>query len=76
MEPTKELIDELYLDKLRQAQAMTEEERFRAGPQLFDFACEWTKAGIRMDHPDANEAEVLALLRKRLALAERLEASL
>jgi hypothetical protein len=55
---------------------MTEEERLRAGPQLFDFACEWTKAGIRMDHPEADEAEVLKILRRRLAMAQKLETSL
>jgi len=55
--------------------AMTEEQRFRAGPELFDLACELTKAGIRMDHPDADEARVLELFRGRLVLAERLEAT-
>ena len=74
MNPTFELADELYLEKVRQARAMTQEQRFRAGPELFDFACEFTKAGVRMDHPDADEARVLELLRKRLALAEKLEA--
>ena len=73
MEPTPELVDALYADKVRRARAMSEEQRFQAGPELFDMACEWTKAGIRMDHPSAKDAEVLDLLRRRLALAERLE---
>jgi hypothetical protein len=75
MEPTQDLIDELYVDKVRQARAMSEEQRFQAGPDLFDMACEWTKAGIRMDYPGATDAEVLDLLRRRLALAEKLKVS-
>lgn len=76
MDATLELTDELYREKVLQARAMTQEQRFRAGPELFDFACEFTKAGIRMDHPDADEARVLELLRERLALAKKLEAIL
>ena len=75
MEPSQELIDRLYLDKVASARAMSEEQRFAAGLELFDFACEVTKAGIRSMHPDANEARVLELLRKRLAWAERWERS-
>ena len=75
MDPTFELVDELYRDKVRQARAMTQEQRFLAGPELFDLACEFTKAGIRMDHPDADETRVLEPLRERLVLAERLEAT-
>lgn len=75
MEPSQELINQLYRDKVRTALAMTEEQRFVAGPNLFDFACEWTKAGIRDMHPEADEQGVLNLLRKRLDLAERLEST-
>lgn len=74
MNPTNELVDDIYREKVLRARAMSEEERFRAGPELFDFACAWTKSGIRMDHPDADEECVLELLRSRLALSERLEA--
>lgn len=75
MEPTQELVDALYLEKVQAAMRMSEGERFVAGLRLFDFACEWTKAGIRMDCPDASEEEVLELLRERLTIAERLEAT-
>jgi hypothetical protein len=74
VDATPELVDELYRDKVLQARAMTQEQRFRAGPELFDLACQFTKSGIRADHPEADEARVLELLRERLALAEKLEA--
>lgn len=71
--PTDELIAAIYRDKLKQAERMTEEERFLAGPQLFDMACEWTKAGIRNQDPGLDEAGVMRVLRERLALRRRLE---
>ena len=72
-EPTPELLDALYRDKVRAARAMTPGDRLLAGLRLFDLACEMTKAGIRMQHPEADEARVLEILRARLDLARRLE---
>jgi hypothetical protein len=65
--------DELYLERLRKAARMSFAEKFLAGERLFASACEWTKLGIRSDHPDATDDEVLQLLRSRLRLAERLD---
>ncbi|HUG19067.1 MAG TPA: hypothetical protein VMM56_08830 [Planctomycetaceae bacterium] len=71
MEP---LSDELYLEKVRRARAMSGEAKLLAGLQLFEFDCEVMKAGIRHQYPDADEAEVLARLRDRFAIRRRLEA--
>ena len=71
--PTQELIDALYLEKLRQLETTTPEQRFLDGPRLFDRACEWTKAGIRSQHPGISEEDVLQILRERLALGRQLE---
>ena len=73
MEPTQELVDSLYRDKVRQARAMTPEQKLLAGAQLFDYACRITCDGIRHQHPGADEAEVLRILRERLAFARRME---
>lgn len=73
MEPTQELIDAIYWEKVEAARRMSPEEKLFAGAELFDYACEITKAGIRHQFPDADEEEVLRILRERLALAERLE---
>lgn len=73
MEPTKELIDDIYRNKVLRAREITPEERFRSGPELFHMACEWAKWGIRDQHPGADESEVAAFLRRRLALRKRLE---
>lgn len=49
------------------------EEKFLAGPNLFELACEFMRAGIRNQHPDADEAQVQRILEERLALGRRLE---
>ena len=73
MEPTKELVDALFWEKVDQARRMTPEEKFLAGARLFDYACSVTAAGIRHQFPQADEQEVLRILRERLELARRLE---
>ena len=51
---------------------MTGEERVRIGFDLFKLACEVTRAGIRRQHPEADEATVNRCLSERLALARTL----
>ena len=71
--PSKELISELYHEDVRDARKMSPEEKLAAGAELFDYACEITKSGIRMQHPEADEEQVAELLLKRLDLRDRLE---
>lgn len=66
--------DELLRDKVRQAQRMSFEDRFLAGPRLFDLACRLMRDGIRMQHPDADDSEVERLFHERLAIQRELEA--
>jgi hypothetical protein len=75
MEPSRELIDDLYRDKVRAARAMPPEQKLLAGAELFDWACSITMSGIRAQHPEASEERVLQILRDRLAWAERWEAT-
>jgi len=73
MEPTQQLIDELDRDEVRRARQMRPAEKFIAGARLFDYACRITMAGIRSQHPDADDAKVLAILKDRLEWARRRE---
>jgi Rv0078B-related antitoxin len=73
MAPTQELIDAIYRSKVLRARAMSPEEKVSDSLRLFEMGCEITKAGIRAQHPDADEVEVLRILKDRLALARRLE---
>jgi hypothetical protein len=71
---TQRLIDELYREELREARAMSAEQKIRAGQQLFESACRITLLGIRNQSPDASEEQCLKILRQRLELQRKLEA--
>ncbi|MCC7293223.1 MAG: hypothetical protein IT449_14285 [Phycisphaerales bacterium] len=73
MNPTQELADALFRDKLATARATPPEERLLDGPRLFDFACALAIAGIKDQFPDADEAQVRRILEERLELVARLE---
>jgi hypothetical protein len=73
MEPTPELLAQLDREDIEQARRMTPAQRLLAGAELFEYACAATKAGIRAQHPHADESEVLRLLRERLEIATRVE---
>ena len=75
MNPTPQLLAQLHADKHDAARRHTPEQKLFAGAELFDYAAEITKAGIRAQHPHADESQVTQLLRDRLALAARLEQS-
>jgi hypothetical protein len=72
MEPTQELIDEIYRERVLRARRTPPGEKLLDGPRLFDRACRIMKDGIRFQRPDATEIEVEAILRQRLALVRRL----
>jgi len=59
--------------KIRQARAMSPEEKFFAGPRLFQGVCERMKEALREENPDSNESEIHAMLRERLRLLQKLE---
>lgn len=69
----RQLIDELYLEEVVRARAMTIEEKLSAGPRLFEMACQTTLAGIRAQHPGISDEAALAELRDRLQWRRRSE---
>ena len=73
MQPTKELIDAIYRERVHRARRTPPEEKLLDGPRLFEMACRITMDGIRMQHPDADEAQIRDILAQRLALRRRLE---
>jgi hypothetical protein len=73
MRPTAELIDAIYREKVLRARRMPADEKLLDGPRLFSTAMVWSKAGIRAQHPEADDAQVLEILRQRFALKRRLE---
>ena len=73
MEPTPDLINRLYQDKVEAARRMSFAEKFMAGAELFDYACMISMVGIRMQHPDFSAEQVRAELRRRLEIGRRIE---
>ena len=71
MEPTQELIDALYRDKVDAARRMSPEQKLASGAELFEFVCEIARAGIRNQHPGITETQVREHLCRRLALLDR-----
>jgi len=49
---------------------MTREQRVGIAFRLHEMSCEMARLGIRRQHPNATPAEVEALLRRRLELAQ------
>jgi hypothetical protein len=73
VEPSKELIDQLYRERILRARAMPPEAKLVMGLRLFDRSCRIMADGIRGEFPDAGEDRVQEILRARLALIRRLE---
>jgi hypothetical protein len=55
-----------------QARKMSFEQKLWAGPELFEWSCQWALAGIRHQFPEANDERARQILQERLALQNRL----
>jgi Rv0078B-related antitoxin len=73
MEPTGELVDALYRERVLRARQTPPEEKLRDGFRLFELSCRIMRDGIRHQYPDADAARVEEILKQRLALLRRLE---
>lgn len=66
MQPLETLIQEIDSRKIGRARRASMEEKLLDGPRLFRLSCEAIKAGLRLDFPEATEAELQALLIERV----------
>ncbi|HEV3343602.1 MAG TPA: hypothetical protein VG125_24735 [Pirellulales bacterium] len=73
MQPPQQLIDDLFLDKVRAARAMSPQDKLLAGPRLFERSCRIMLDGLRDENPDADESRLQQLLHERLDRWLRLE---
>lgn len=65
--------DPFWIEDIERARRTPGEAKMVAGPDLFDYACGITLAGIRWQHPGIADEKALEFLRDRLRLAERME---
>ncbi|MBI5759571.1 MAG: hypothetical protein HZA46_13715 [Planctomycetales bacterium] len=72
MQPTQELIDDIYREKVLRARQTPPEQKVQAGPRMFELACQLAMAGIRDRYPDADEAQVRQILTRQLARVRKL----
>jgi len=73
MQSTAALADVLYREEIARARAMSPDDKLLEGPRLFERVCRVMRDGIRHQHPDLDEAGVVALLRARLDRVSALE---
>lgn len=66
------LIDQLYREEILRARKQTPQERVRGAFEIAPFANAMMYAGIRRQHPEADEAELLRLARERIAKVRRI----
>jgi hypothetical protein len=67
-------MDDSFWEEVERSKRMTPEQRFQTTLDLIDLVHQFRVAGIRRDFPNADDAEVLAILRKRIEIAEDLGA--
>ena len=73
MEPTRDLTDNLFRERVLRARRTPPEEKLLDGPRLFDLCCRIMMDGIRNEYPEADEQRVREILAQRVALLRRLE---
>ena len=73
MEPTKQLADARYRERVERARRTPPGDKVAAGLELFELTARIMSDGIRMQFPDADEHRVQEILRERLALSRQLE---
>ena len=66
MDDLKTLVEDIDRRKTERAREATMEEKLLDGPRLFRMSCEAIKAGLRLDHPDADEDRIHELLIERV----------
>lgn len=67
------LIDQLYREEILRARAQTPQQRLAGAFEMAPLAHSFMYAGIRHQHPDADDAELLRLARERIAKIRRLD---
>jgi len=75
MEPTQELIDDIYRERVLRARKTPLEQKILASGELFEGVCERMAAGLRDEMPGADEPTIQELLRRSLAFLRRLESA-
>jgi hypothetical protein len=67
------LQDSVFLTKVARARRTSMAEKILDGPRLFDQSCEVMRGGIRSENPEFTPEQVEQELRRRLAIARKID---
>ena len=67
------LMDEIFRDKVLRARQQDPGEKFALGIELFEMGLGWMRAGILGQHPEWNDEQVEAEVRRRLARVRQVQ---
>ena len=73
MEPTPELVNAIYREKVLRARRMAPQRRMEVGAELSDAGRQMMREAIRRQNPAASEDEIHLQIQYRLKLARKLE---
>ena len=69
----KELMDAIFIDKVRRARQTPMDQKMLDGPRLFDLNCQIMRSGIRTQFPEFDDEQVEQEFERRLAIARRID---
>jgi hypothetical protein len=73
MEPSEQLVDEIYREKVLRARMLTPDRRAQIGAELSDLSRQMMREAIRRQFPMASEQSIHELMRRRVDLSRRLD---
>lgn len=66
-------VEDLYWEEVEQARRISPQRKLALGLELYDRTRALMTAGIRAQHPEADEQTIRCMVRDRLESARRLE---
>ena len=73
MDPSQELVDQLYRQEILRARRIPPDQRLLDGMRLFERSCGLMMDGIRDEQPDADEQQVTEILIKRISRLRKID---
>jgi len=73
MEPTQELADDIYRERVLRARATPPEQKLLDSFRLFEFGCRIMLDGVRNENPGADESQIQEIFARRFEIIRKLE---
>ena len=73
MEPTADLVDAIYREKVLCARRMSPQRRVEVGAELSDLGRQMMREAIRREYPSASQEQIRQFMRERIELSRKLD---